>query len=264
MTVYIFYIFLALFFFFVLLNYKNPEKSAQIRDAVSDKLDLAGAKKEGNKLFLIILVCVFFWFLNYQAQPELQVETVKSESVSSSSQSSITEQVKQELSVEVKPVEDVKTEIVPLAQEASSKPLESIIETKKSNNHYSNFKQMRHVVDNYQSNPNAMIIYNRFKELGHQEAMRMVGICYAESGWQSKRANGANFDGSFDWGICQVNDKYHCPKALKINPHKYCYETLLDPVANADISFQIYKGRGNFSAWYARYRFGYYIDRVEF
>lgn len=137
-------------------------------------------------------------------------------------------------------------------------------DTPKTKNHYSKFKEMQYVVDNYQSNSNAMIIYNRFKELGHQTAMQMVGICYAESGWQSKRANGANFDGSFDWGICQVNDKYHCPKALKINPNKYCYETLLDPVANAEISYQIYKGRGNFNAWYARYRFGYYIDRVEF
>jgi hypothetical protein len=262
MTVYIFYIFLALFFFFVLLNYKNPKKSAQIRDAVSDKLDIAGAKKEGSKLFMIILVCVFFWFLNYQATPDLKVETVKSESSISSSSVS---QSEQKLTVEtIKPAEEVKNEVVLLSNESQPVKQAEPIVSKKSNNHYSNFKEMQYVVENYQSNSNAMIIYNRFKELGHETAMRMVGICYAESSWHSKRANSANFDGSFDWGICQVNDKYHCPKALKINPNKYCYETLLDPVANADISFQIYKGRGNFEAWYARYRFGYFIDRVEF
>lgn len=60
------------------------------------------------------------------------------------------------------------------------------------------------------------------------------------------RQSARNFDGSYDWGCFQVNDKAHFgTKGWTV------FADIKDPVKNAQIALKIYRGRGNWSAWYA-------------
>lgn len=57
------------------------------------------------------------------------------------------------------------------------------------------------------------------------------------------RIGGLNYDGSRDYGCFQLNDKAH--------PGFFGTQDWRNPEANARYAYSIYKGRGNFSAWYA-------------
>lgn len=52
-----------------------------------------------------------------------------------------------------------------------------------------------------------------------------------------------NYNGSRDYGCFQINDKAH--------PAFFASSDWRDPIANAHYAYKIYKGRGNWTAWYA-------------
>ncbi len=58
-----------------------------------------------------------------------------------------------------------------------------------------------------------------------------------------KRISGLNYDGSRDYGCMQLNNKAH--------PTFFATNNWSDSEANAREALTIYRGRGNWSAWYS-------------
>jgi hypothetical protein len=66
-------------------------------------------------------------------------------------------------------------------------------------------------------------------------------ICMAESHCTSKRSNTMNYNGTYDWGIFQVNDIHKA----KVGGNVLLF---LDPATNVKVAAQIKAGSG-WSAW---------------
>lgn len=82
-----------------------------------------------------------------------------------------------------------------------------------------------------------------FEPEGKAVVVRAINCFYSESGLRSN-AHGINSDKekSSDWGVAQLNDYWH-----KLTPAEKT-----EVKANIDRAYKIYKGRGNFSAWYGK------------
>lgn len=82
-----------------------------------------------------------------------------------------------------------------------------------------------------------------FEPEGKDVAVRAINCFYSESGLRSN-AVGQNTDGpkSKDYGVAQLNDYWHSLTSAEKTEYK----------ANIDRAYKIYKGRGNFSAWYGK------------
>lgn len=72
------------------------------------------------------------------------------------------------------------------------------------------------------------------------QAKIAIAIATAESGLANKRSNSMNRNGTYDWGIFQIND-CHCSKI-----DGDCHEKLLDPKFNIEFAKRIYDD----SNWY--------------
>lgn len=79
-------------------------------------------------------------------------------------------------------------------------------------------------------------------------------VCMAESGCQSKRSDQPNTDGSYDWGIFQVNDIHRA----KVNGN---LQALLDPETNIRVAAQIRYTSG-WGAW-TTFRTGKYLQYLK-
>ena len=79
-----------------------------------------------------------------------------------------------------------------------------------------------------------------------------VAVAKAESGLVSKRSHKMNSNGTYDWGIMQVND-CHCKRV-----GENCHEKLLDSDFNIEFAYGIYERSGKtFNAW-STYKSGKY------
>ena len=74
-----------------------------------------------------------------------------------------------------------------------------------------------------------------------------LAVAYAESGWNYKAKGGPNKNGTYDWGLFQINDVHKPSESVKTNP-----------LANAREAFRIYRAAGaKFTPW-ASYNSGAY------
>jgi hypothetical protein len=77
-----------------------------------------------------------------------------------------------------------------------------------------------------------------------------VAIVKAESNNNSAAKGGPNRNGSYDWGLFQINDV-----------HKPTDEVKKNPLANARVAYGLYTARGNFKDW-ATYNSGSYQEHL--
>jgi hypothetical protein len=74
-----------------------------------------------------------------------------------------------------------------------------------------------------------------------------LAVAYAESGWQYSAKGGPNNNGTYDWGLFQINDV-----------HKPTANEKTNPLANAKAAHRVYAAAGNsFTPW-ATYKSGAY------
>ena len=71
-----------------------------------------------------------------------------------------------------------------------------------------------------------------------------TAIFMAESGLNPTSVSKTNRNGTRDYGVAQINSIHKGKVSGDINQ-------LLDPETNIRVAYEIYKGRGNFSAWSA-------------
>jgi Lysozyme like domain len=83
---------------------------------------------------------------------------------------------------------------------------------------------------------------------GHDEITTMTAIALAESGGRMVKG-GPNHNGTYDWGIWQINDIHKPSEAIKTNP-----------VANAKAAHAIYVQAGNSYKPWSTYNSGKYKD----
>lgn len=83
----------------------------------------------------------------------------------------------------------------------------------------------------------------KFEPEGKDVVVQAINCFYSESGLRPN-AVGQNTDThrSKDWGVAQLNDYWHNLTEEQKTEYK----------ANIDKAYDIYKGRGNFSAWYGK------------
>lgn len=68
-----------------------------------------------------------------------------------------------------------------------------------------------------------------------------VAVAKAESGWNARAKGGPNSNGTYDWGLWQINDVHKPSEAQKVNA-----------VENAKVAFKVYRDAGNsFRPWAA-------------
>ena len=82
-----------------------------------------------------------------------------------------------------------------------------------------------------------------FEPEGKDVVVKAINCFYSESGLRTK-AVGQNKDvhKSKDWGVAQLNDYWHNLTTDEKTEYK----------ANIEKAYEIYKSRGNFSAWYGK------------
>lgn len=83
-------------------------------------------------------------------------------------------------------------------------------------------------------------IAKTFEPEGAQVMVKAVECFYSESGLRYNAVN-TNTNGTHDGGVAQINDV-----------HKMTLEDRMDYQKNIDKAYEIYKRRGNFSAWYGK------------
>lgn len=86
-----------------------------------------------------------------------------------------------------------------------------------------------------------------FKQYFGAEADLAYAVAKAESGVVSK-AGAVNMDGSQDWGVMQINDRWHCPKVGAEAFSEDCHNKLLDVETNVRVAKQIRDDSG-WGAW---------------
>jgi len=80
-----------------------------------------------------------------------------------------------------------------------------------------------------------------------------IAIAKAESGMNPKAKGGPNTNGTYDWGLMQINDVHKPSDAVKTEPY-----------ANAQAAFRIYKAAGSkFTPW-STFANGAYKANMEF
>ena len=84
------------------------------------------------------------------------------------------------------------------------------------------------------------------KEVFGSDAKIALAVARAESGIESKRGLKANRDGSWDWGIFQINDYWHCPKVGEVRSSDDCHRKFMDAKTNIDTAKQIFDDSGWF------------------
>lgn len=78
-----------------------------------------------------------------------------------------------------------------------------------------------------------------------------VAIALAESHGNTSAKGGPNSNGSYDWGLFQINDVHNPSEAQKT-----------DPLLNSQMAFSIYKTAGGFTPW-ATYNHGTYKSHLS-
>lgn len=83
-----------------------------------------------------------------------------------------------------------------------------------------------------------------------------ICLTYYESSWTTSVKGGPNYNGSFDYGLFQINDGYWCYASSPSSAQQYndcnmqCSNLLNDDISDdAQCASLIYKRHG-FSAWY--------------
>ena len=74
----------------------------------------------------------------------------------------------------------------------------------------------------------------------------MTAVCAAESTLRVEVVGGPNTDGTFDYGLCQINS-VHCTSGPKWSKDRL----LSDPAYNAECAHALYVGAGGYTPWAA-------------
>ena len=81
----------------------------------------------------------------------------------------------------------------------------------------------------------------------------MIAVCKSESGLENKRSVNQNTDGSFDHGVCQLNDRWHQAKVGG------SIEGFYDIRKNIKAAKEIRVGWQGFTAW-SNFKNGRYLS----
>lgn len=166
-------------------------------------------------------------------------------------------------------IPEIKVE--PLAKQEVKKETVST-PTTKSNNDYSNFKEMEECVKWTQDvNSVARKIYNAFKKYGKENAMKMTCICKQESQHRNIRSYIIGANGYWDYGVCQINGVHHKEIIKRCGCQNWSEKIQNDVDLNIQLAEHVFNNRGNtFGAWYANTvrnpnkTIKYYVTNIDF
>ena len=83
-----------------------------------------------------------------------------------------------------------------------------------------------------------------------------ICLTYYESSWNTASKGGPNYDGSYDWGLFQINDYYWCYDTYSSNAAKYndcninCSKLIDSDISNDSTCASKIYSRHGFDAWY--------------